>query len=150
MAVKTILLRGHLFTRKELQAAAAVTPGYLCERASATTVQKHSGAGLNAAKMFALENEVVGGEIDTDYATGDNVLLAVCAPGTEVYALVAAAATAITVGAALESAGDGTLRLATVDAATDDTQRDSVVAYAIEAVNNSGGGAEARIKVEVA
>ena len=149
MTVKTIVLKGQGQVRKELIAAAAITPGYLCERTSSNTVQKHAGAGLTAAPMFALENEVVGGNIDTAYVALDTVLLGIFPPGTEIFALVAASASAIVIGDVLESDGDGTLRIQTADAATDAAQRRSAVAVAIEAVDNSGGGSEARIKVEL-
>ena len=66
------------------------------------------------------------------------------------YALVAAAATAITKGALLESAGDGTLRLITnfTDAEID-TIGGGAICRALEAVDNSGGGAAARIRAEI-
>ena len=47
-------------------------------------------------------------------------------------------------------AGDGTLRLLSTSAATDDTERDSIVAYATEAVDNSGGGTAVFISARVA
>lgn len=146
---QTIILKGNGI-RKEGAASEAITPGHLIEFGGANDLQKHSTAAANARKAFAVENDLVGDDISTAYATGERVQYEVFHAGTEVYALVAAGATAVTKGAALESAGDGTLRILATDAATDDTQRDSVVAYALEAVDNSGGGAEARIKVEIA
>ena len=146
---KTITLKGdHI--RKEAIASAAITPGHLVEFGGAQELQAHGTAAVNARKAFALENDLIGGAIGTAYALNQTVQYGVFPQGAEVYALVAAAATAVTKGAALESAGDGTLRILTTDAATDDTQRDSVVAYALEAVDNSGGGSAARIRVEVA
>ncbi len=146
---KTITLKGdHI--RKEAIASAAINPGHLVEFGGAQELRVHAGAGLNARKAFALENDLIGGGIGDAYALNQTVQYGVFPPGAEVYALLAAAATAVTIGLALESDGDGTLRLLTTDAATDDTQRDSVVAYALEAVDNSGGGSEARIRVEVA
>ena len=145
----TITLKGNGI-RKEGVASGTITPGYLVEFGGANDLQAHSTAAANARKAFAVENELLGNGIDDDYTVGEQVHYAVFGTGEEVYALVAAAATAVTKGAALESAGDGTLRILTTDTATDDTQRDSVVAYALEAVDNSGGASEARIKVEVA
>ena len=143
-------LGGEPQVKERLSAAAtAIKPGYLVEEALGK-VQEHSGAGLNAQKLFALTNTIVGGGIDDVYAAADTTRYGAFKTGQEVYALVAASAAAIVDGDALESDGDGTLRVLTTDAATDDTQRDSVVAYAIEAVDNSGGGSEARIKVRVA
>lgn len=150
MTVKTIILRGAKLTiGKEGIAAVAVTPGYLVERDSSNEIQPHSNAGLNAQKAFAREREVTGDDIDTDYAINDTVQYSVCPAGVEVFALVAASAAAIVVNDFVESAGDGTVRIATTDAATDDTQRAGIIGLAIEAVDNSGGGSEARIKIEL-
>lgn len=146
---KTIILKGHGI-RKEGVASGAITPGHLIEFGGANDLQVHGTAAGNARKAFAVENDLIGDGIDDAYALGDQVQYNVFQTGEEVYALVAAAATAIPKGAALESAGDGTVRIQTTDAATDDTQRDSVVGYALEAVDNSAGGSAARIRIEVA
>ena len=145
----TIVLKGSGINKERLSAAAGILPGDLLDLDTAGKVIVHAGAGLTAQKMFAIENEVVGKDIDAAYASGDNVLYSVLPPGAEVYAFVAASAVAVVIGDTMESAGDGTLRKQTTDTATDDTQRNSAVAIAIEAVDNSGGGSEARIKVEL-
>jgi hypothetical protein len=147
---KTIVLRGRGIRKEAIaDAGSAIKPGYLLERDNATEVSEHSSAGENAVPMFAVENEVVGKDIDTVYAVGDNVLFEVMTPGTEVYALVAASATAITAGAFVESAGDGTVRIASTSAATADTERLGIIGQALEDVDNSGGGSEARIRIEI-
>jgi hypothetical protein len=146
---KVIILDG-VYVEKEAPAAAAITPGHLVEFDGATNVKKHATAAGNARKAFALQPYAASGAtIDTAYAAGETVRYALCPRGVTVNALVAAAATAIAKGAALESAGDGTLRTASADAATDTTQRDSIVGYALEAVDNSAGAAVVRIQVEV-
>jgi hypothetical protein len=99
--------------------------------------------------MFAFENELAGKTITDQYAIGDQVLCMVCAPGAEVLMVLAASAAAIVIGDYLESAGDGTVRLGVADAATDTAQRRAIVGMALEAVDNSGGGTEVFIKVEV-
>lgn len=144
----TILIKGRGI-RKEALAAAIITPGYLIERIAAGTFQKHAGAGLNTSPLFAEENELFGKGIDDDYPAGDQVLAQFCVPGCEINAVLAANAAAIVIGDFLESAGDGTLRIATADVATDTAQREAMVAVALEAVDNSAGGTEVRIKVEV-
>ncbi len=148
MAIKRIIVRGNPLRHEDV-AIAAITPGYLCEQL-ATGVQKHSGAGLNAEALFAVEREMTGDGIDVDYITADTVLLATGRKGDLFNAVLAASAAAIVEGDVLESDGDGTLRIQTTDAATDDTQRNSAVAIAEEAVDNSGGGTEVRILVRVA
>ena len=131
-------------------AGSSIIPGDLVEEPSAGGAQEHSGAGLNAQKLFALTNLGTGGDVDAAYAVGETARYGAFSSGQEVFARVAAAATAIPKGAALESAGDGTLRVQTVAAATANTARDSVVGYALEAVDNSGGGTVVRIKIRVA
>lgn len=145
----TIILKGN-GCRKEGDAAGTITPGHLVQFDSSGDIVVHATAAGTARKAFAVENDLIGNGIGDNYTSGDRVQYNVFESGAEVYALVAASATAVTIGAALESAGDGTLRIQTTDAATDDTQRNSVVAYALEAVDNSGGATPARIKVEVA
>lgn len=148
MTVKTIVLKG-AGIRKEGKAGGAITPGHLVARNSSNRIVVHPTAADTAQKAFALENELAGKGIDTAYANNDQVFFEILPPGAEVNALVAAGASAIVVGDKLESAGNGTLRKVATDSATDDTERQSIVAIALEAVDNSGGGSAVRIKVEV-
>lgn len=146
----TILLKGRdKVTRKEYAAGTAINPGYLLALAADGDVDPHAGAGLNQSSMFAFENELEGSGITHAYVVGEQVLCMVCAPGVEVLAVLAANALAIVIGDYLESDGDGTLRIATADAATDTAQRRSIVGMALEAVDNSAVGVEAFIKMEV-
>jgi hypothetical protein len=148
MALNTILLKGERVMR-EAQANAAITPGHLVETMSTGKIRKHSTAAGNAKTQFAVENELAAKEISVDYAADDTCFYMICDGCNEVNALVAAAAPAITRGDFLESAGDGTLRKVVVAAATSSAQRNSVVAIALESVDNSGGGTPVRLKVEV-
>ncbi len=129
--------------------AAGIIPGHLVEEALGK-VKVHATAAANAQRLFAQKNIATAGDIDKAYALDELVSYGAYCRGQEVNALVAAAAPAIIDGDALESAGDGTVRKAVVDAATDTTQRDSIVGYAIENVDNSGGGSAVRIKIRVA
>ena len=131
-------------------AATAIKPGHLVEELAAGTVQEHGDAGLNAQKLVALTNTSNGGTIDDAYTAAETVRYGAFNAGQRGFLRLAASATAVVIGAALESDGDGTVRILTTDTATDDTQRDSVVAYAVEAVDNSGGGAEVFIEVRFA
>lgn len=148
MALNVVKLAGDgtLDTRK---AGGTITPGYLLEVNSSGNVIAHNTAAANAQRLFAVENTPFNKGIDDDYSTNDQVQVVYAWPGCKINALVAASATAITTGDFLESAGDGTLRKLSTDAATDDTQRASVVAVAEEDVDNSSGTSEARIKVTV-
>lgn len=151
---KTIVLKGH-FVRKEQVASAAITPGHLVQvhaSGGAPRLRPHNDAGGNAQRAFALENDLVGGGINDAYVVGATVQYGVFAPGSEVYAWLAAGENAA-LGAALESAGDGTLQVHTpvnTDATDVNIPAAPIVAYAAEAVDNSGSTQPVRIKVEVA
>jgi hypothetical protein len=146
----TILLKGRdKVTRKEYVAGTAINPGYLLALAADGDVDPHAAAAENQSSMFAFENELAGKTITDEYAIGDQVLCMVCAPGVEVLAVLAASADAIVIGNYLESAGDGTLRIVTTAAATTEAERRAVVGMALEAVDNSGGGGEVFLKMEV-
>lgn len=147
MALKTIIIKGRdKAIRKEGKAIAAITPGELIEIAP-TGVQRHSTAVGNAARTFAVENELFGKDIDTDYAIADQVLYGAMPPGSEVYALLEASSAAVIIGDFLTSAGDGSLRKQAAAAATPDTAREAVVAQAIEAV--TPGGSKTRCMIQM-
>ncbi len=146
----TILLKGRdKVTRKEYAAGIAINPGYLLQLSADGDVDPHQTAAVNQSSMFAFENELEGSGITHAYVVGEQVLCMVCAPGVEVLAVLAASAAAIVIGDYLESDGDGTVRLVVADAATDTAQRRAIVGMALEAVDNSGGGTEVFIKMEV-
>lgn len=127
-----------------------IFPGDLIEEANATEVAEHSSAGENAQKLFALANICTGKTIDDVYAVGETVRYGAAHSGQKMFARVAAAAPAIAFGVPLVSAGNGTLIALVAAAATSTVQRDSIVGYALEAVDNSGGGTDVRIKIRVA
>lgn len=107
----TVWLRGEEGVRREYPANAALTPGHLVEVLSTGKVRKHALAvGGKAVPMFAVENYLVGRDLNTAYAQDDTVQCEVYSPGTEINALLAPSCPAIVVGDFLESAGDGTLR----------------------------------------
>jgi hypothetical protein len=147
-ANNTIVLKGKGI-RKERAAGGTITPGHLLAYTSTLTVVVHPTAAGNAQKMFAVENEVIGKDIDTNYSSGDNVLFEVLPRGAEVNALLAASAVAVVKGDYVESNGTGTVRKMTTNAATADTQRAGVVGIALESVDNSGGGTPVRLLIEV-
>jgi hypothetical protein len=145
----TILLKGEAYLTLEGDASAAITPGMLVERHVVSTLQKvrpHATADGACQKAFAFEHETVGKGITDNYAIGDRVKYLVVNRGTEIYALVPAAAAAIVVGDVLVSNGDGRLKKTTVAATT---FTGAEVGIAIEAVDNSAGGSPARIRVQV-
>ena len=131
----TVKLKKYQDINIEKVAAAAITPGHLVELTSANKVQAHSGDGVGAfPKMFALEDELQGKEIDDAYAADDPVQVWVCQPGEVVYALLKNGETAV-VGSPLDSAGDGTLAVTTTASAV-------IVGIALEALDLSGSSGE--------
>jgi hypothetical protein len=150
MAYKTIKIKGdpmHL----ELVAAAAITPGHLCEVDSAGKLAVHSTAGGTAAPIFAFEDENQGNEIGTAYTASNQAVALVCSPGCEVFAILANGENAA-IGNFLESQGDGTLRVVDADASVGDVGVQSVVGVAMEAVDMSGSSGvdpSGRIRVMV-
>ncbi len=130
MAIKTIIVVGaELAIRKEGIAAGVITPGHLVQ-GPASDVVVHANATDTALKAFAVENEVVGGGIDDDYADNDTVLWAVLPPGAIVYAI--AGTGGVTAEDWVDSLGDGRLGTVVTDAATDDTQRGSIIGKALD------------------
>jgi hypothetical protein len=126
--------------RKEGKAAGAIIPGQLIDfNATGDLVVHATAAGVTAAPYFAAEQDYFGKDIDTACAIGDQIGYNVSPVGTEIYAFLDAGENA-TKGAFLESAGNGSLQVRTTG---------KVVARALEAVNNTAGGAAVRIIVEV-
>lgn len=138
---KTIILRSvNTPFQKEGAAASAITPGDILERTSTGTLQRRSTADVTGPKLVANINDLLGKEITDDYATSANVSAVYLSPGDEVYAFVAAAASAIIIGDDLSfDAAGGFAKAAS----------GLVVATALEAVDNSGGGSKARLRVEM-
>lgn len=137
-----------LVTEALADSGSAIVPGMLIEE-TPTGVQEHSAAADNAQRLFALANIANGGTIDDVYVVAETVRYGAARTGQQVNTLVGVVA-AIVVGDALESAGDGTVQKAVADAATDTDQRDAIVGYALEAVDNSGGSVNVRIQMRVA
>lgn len=141
----TITLKGTPI-RKEGVTDEAVTPGHLVELGGSNDVQKHSTAGGNSQRAFALENDLVGDDIADAYDSGDTVQYGVFPAGGEVYALLAYGEN-VSKGAFLESDGNGALQAHVADSS--DVQTEGLVGIALEAVNNTTTDSEARIKIEV-
>jgi hypothetical protein len=133
----TILLkgRGH---RVEKVAAGAITPGHLVKMDSTGKLAVHNTALGAAARIFAVENDLVGKEITDAYAANDYVQAEHLGAGDEVLAFLKVAAPAVVIGDYLEAGGNGALQKQTTGIA---------LAYALEAIDNSAGGTQVRIKV---
>ena len=152
MAKETIKLKKYFDVVEELAATAvAVTPGYLLELTSTGAVQAHSTAGGVVLPMFALEDEMQGGDIDTDYAVSAKIQVWVTGRGEIVNALLADGETVV-IGDFLESAGDGTLQKYDDDSAGASEYPNSIVGVAVNAVDmsgSSGADPDGRIQVRI-
>jgi hypothetical protein len=138
---RVILLRGR-GRRREAPAAAAMTPGHLLSYDSSGTFVKHAVAGGPWQGIVCVEDDHNGNGIDTAYASGDYVQAEQVGNGCDVNLLVPAAAAAIARNGPVKSNGDGTV-IAQGGTGT-------IIGWALEAVDNSAGGAAARIKVMLA
>ena len=142
MARRVIALRGPSAGQSEDWAAAeAITPGMLVARNSSNLLIKHNddAPAMNIARDFAMERDEMGKDIDTNYAIGDTVKVGHFTPGDRVNAIIASGVNAAA-NSILESAGDGTLRVRTSGPG---------IAVALEAVNNSAGPGNVRLRVEL-
>lgn len=138
---KTILLRGDNAVGGEARAAADsdIMPGMLLTTDTDGEVLPHNVAGGPAHRRFAREESYAGGSIDTVFEDGDTVPFWDTNNGDWAYAFLDAGETA-DIGTQLESAGNGYLQAITTG---------TPIATAHEAVDNSGGSAAVRIRVEV-
>lgn len=138
----TILLKGHGHAMFEgIVSNAAIRPGSLVMMHTDGTIRVQATADRRPPALVAVEYELEGQGIDVNYAVGSRIKYVALTAGQEFYGLVPSGEAAITVGARLTAGAGGTL--ANSAAANDD------FAIALEAVDNSGGGAAVRIKARV-
>ncbi|KKN15745.1 hypothetical protein LCGC14_0982980 [marine sediment metagenome] len=156
MPNRTIVLKG-TGIRKERVGLGAITPGELVSINSSDQYIRHAVAQGNARKIFVVEDDLQGNDIDDDYITLNQVQANVMHSGEEVYAWLAILEN-VAIGAALVSAGNGQLQayVAPVSAEgsplyTETHDSNVIVAYALEAVDlSTSGTAKSRIEVEIA
>jgi len=131
MASRKVILKG-TGVRNENDAAGVITPGDLLSIDSNGAVIRHASDGGNAPATFAVEEDFLGRGMADDYASGERVQHETLHAGQQVNALVAASATAISIGDELTSNGDGKLRAVTAGSPT--IGDEAVVARALIAV----------------
>lgn len=155
MATKNVVLFKGDCLYKEAAALGTITPGMLVDFLSSGVGPHATASGTIRRRAFADFADFVGDGIDTNYTSGDTCKFMIPTPGSEVNALVATSGAAIVVGDALASAGDGTLvkhtalKYTETSGTTITITLNTIVGYALEAVDNSSGATPARIKVEV-
>ena len=108
----TIYLGGPRTVVNDLAASEAITPGHLVEKfnnGGVWRLRKHSLTSKDGSQ-YATEQSMQNLDVDDAYAANDLVETVIGAPGTTILALIASGQT-IVFGNALESAGDGTLKV---------------------------------------
>lgn len=134
---RTIALLGCPVLNEDGAASEAITPGHLVK--GVTSIAKQTATTGDLSRTFALERDEMGKGISTAYAIGDYVKVGAFHAGCHVYAIIASGQN-IAADQYLESAGNGTLRAIASGAR---------LGRALEAVNNSAGPGDARLRVEI-
>jgi hypothetical protein len=148
----SIIIKCYTKVQEEITATAvAIRPGMLLELTSTGLVQAHSGAAADVLPMFALEDELQGRGIDTNYGVSTKVQVWIPRRGDIVNALLADGETAA-IGSYLESNGAGALQVYSADEPSDTQYPANLVGQAIEAVDLSDSAnltALGRIQVRI-
>lgn len=109
---RVITLKGAPYLDEDSKAGeAGILPGHLVEIDSAGVVVKHSTAGGDAARAWALERDEMGNGVNVAYEEDDVVKIGNFSTGMRVAARIESGL--VNAGDFLESAGDGTLTKAT-------------------------------------
>jgi hypothetical protein len=138
---RTVHLGGKGTEINTVVAGEAITPGMLIELAdySGTVKYKKHASTSKEGRVYALDRPESNKGVDDAYSSGDLVKAIALWPGATVWAFIASGQN-ITGGNYLESAGNGTLKV---------YSSGIKIAQAVEAVNNSAGPGNARIRVEI-
>jgi len=133
---RTIKIKNWSDVFEEYVANAAIIPGMLIELMSTGKVRAHATPSGSALPMFPLEDEFLGKSINDAYAANDVIpQVWIPGPGDQVFALLDDGENA-TVGAFLESAGNGFLQVYSSAASNNaDAVDHRIVGVALEAVN---------------
>lgn len=129
MASKAIRLSGEPNEWEQLTASAAITPGDVVE-INSSQWRRHASAGKNAIRAIALPRDEMGNDIDIDYAASQYVKVDFGRSGDR-FNLWIASGEDLSYGTFVESDGSGGVRALSTDAATDDTQRVSVIGMSL-------------------
>ena len=143
-AEKTIMISGrwdYNLDKRVVAAANTIYPGHVVDFSSGEAILNATQADTTPNRAVAVENEMVGEDIDTPYAAADTCYFAWPKRGAVSYMWLENGQN-VALDALLETGATGSLQAVTTGVA---------IAQAMEAVNNSGGGSgpasAARIKV---
>lgn len=156
MATKTIRIKSYVDVMEEMKATEAdILPGMLVEEdptgtLAAPFVKKHATAEGNSQRMFAVEDEAQGNDIDDLYAINNPVQVVVANRGDWIFAFLNDGEN-VAIGDDLASAGNGRLQKHVPDD-SGGIAVEGVVAKALEAIDmsdSSGVDPSGRIKIRV-
>jgi len=140
--MNTVKIKDYLSVQEEHTVGTAFTPGMLLEFDTNFNLKPHSVAAGPFGGMFALEDELQGGGIDTQYEVGNVAQVWIPTRGDMVYAFLAPGQNVV-VGDFLVSAGDGTLEKYNPSAGG------TIVAQAMEAVDLTSSSVSGRIQTRI-
>lgn len=147
MPFHTVMLenRDYYLVKDGIVAAGnTIYPGQLVVLGASGVIVNASAADVDAMIIFAVENDLIGRDIDTPYTAGETCYYMIPNRGARVAAFLEDTGN-VAFGAALESDGAGGLQAASTG---------KIVAYADQAVNNTAGGTgpgdSTRIRVRAA
>lgn len=138
----TVVVKGFGVYR-EANAAEGITPGMLVKTNGSGLAIKNTDVAEKVSVTVAKENDIFGKGINQAYVADDRVIMEVLTAGCEFMGLVAAAAAAIVVGDRLKAVTGGFV--GKIGAG----EEELTIGFARTAIDNSGGGSPARVRVEV-
>lgn len=148
---KTIFIKGN-GVRKEALAIGACKPGHLLVLNNASKVLVHATSGGPAAKLFAVEDDLQGNDIDEEYAIGVLVQYNIAQRGDEVWGFLKDGEN-IAIGDYLQSGGNGELIKYVAGSALVVEYPESIIGTSLVALDMSGSSAvdpaSQRIRLEV-
>lgn len=147
MPFNTVMLenRDYYLVKDGVVAAAnTIYPGQLVVLGATGVIMNASLQDVDAMIIFAIENDLIGRDLDTPYTAGETIYYAIPNRGARWAGFLVNAGN-VAFGAALASDGAGGLIAASTG---------KIVAYADQAVNNTAGGtgpaSSTRIRVRAA
>lgn len=128
-----VLLKGAP-NRFQRDAGGTITPGQLVQIGTNNRVTRHSAAGGQHYRWFAVERDYMGDEMDVNYLVNEAVEIQSARPGEVINALLKDGETAV-IGSRLVSAGDGDVAVDATSSIADQDQ--TIVGIALTALDLS-------------
>lgn len=151
---RSIVVKNYVHIREEKIAAGTITPGMLVGIDSAGKVVAHAVSG-GVARMVAIEDELQGNGVDTNYSATDQVQCWATTPGDQANLLLVAGQN-IAIGDYVKSNGAGKVTKWAAGTTTVPSSGvvpvpiNHIIGVALEALDLSGSGAvDTLIKIQM-